>query len=578
MEAADPKLLEPSPDRKLLPAPQRGPSRRKLLLMGGGLLLLLLILFLVGYLPRHKREQKVQAAAQRQAQALPSVNVTPVHRSPGTNDLLLPGNMAPLQEAYIYARAMGYVAHRYADIGDLVKKDQVLAEIDAPDLDAQVDQARATLAQAERQLVQATAALENAQAQQELARVTWERYNVLVQHGAVSRQDADQQLANYRTAQANVHLQEAGVRAAEENVHSNRANLDRLIALQSFKLVRAPYAGVITARNFDVGAYVSGSGATSGQSTTPLGGTQASGSLGNAGANGSTQPSQINGPNASNPTTPGIGNSGELYHLAQIDVLRILINVPQENASTIRAGQSASLFVAQFSKRTFAGKVTRTTNALDPVARTLLTEVDVQNRERLLMPGMYAQVKITDNHASRELLVPATPSSKRRTASKRRSYSIPLPSSARSCGAGRRKPRGRNRRRVRRQQKSGQQAAEQQQFALAKRVHLQKVEVGRDYGPQIEVTNGLDGWEYVVVNPGDAVQEGALVVPRPAPQVLGQGNPQRQGQSEKQPSGIGPPVMAAPTQAPPKAGKSGGKGGSGKGGQNGKGAQKGGGQ
>ena len=140
----------------------------------------------------------MEAAARDQAESLPAVNITRVRRSPPFTGLLLPGTIAPLTEAYLYARATGYIKKRYADIGDRVHEGQVLAEIDAPDLDLEVAQARAMLAQSEQQLAQSKASLENAQAQEELARVTWERYRVLVQHGAVSRQDADQQLANYR--------------------------------------------------------------------------------------------------------------------------------------------------------------------------------------------------------------------------------------------------------------------------------------------------------------------------------------------------------------------------------------------
>jgi hypothetical protein len=121
-------------------------------------------------------------------------------------------------------------------------------------------------------LAQAHAALENAQAQEELARLTSERYQVLVSHGAVSRQEADQQLAEYRTAQANVRLQEAGIQSAEDNVQVNRANLDRLMVLQGFEQVRAPFDGMVTARNFDVGALIQTSGGSTGASTTPMGG------------------------------------------------------------------------------------------------------------------------------------------------------------------------------------------------------------------------------------------------------------------------------------------------------------------
>ena len=266
-----PLLTAPKEPKLLPPGRPRGPSRRKIFLLVGLGILLLIVLFLIGYIPRRHREKLVEAAARYQAESLPIVNVTPVKRSSPVTGLLLPGTITPLTEAYLYARATGYVRKRYADIGDRVHAGEVLADIDAPDLDQQVAQARAAVAQSEQQLAQAKASLENAQAQEELARVTWERYRVLVQHGAVSRQDADQQLANYKSQTANVHLEEAAIRTNEENVRANRANLEREIALQSFEKVRAPFDGVITARNFDVGALVSGSGASMGISSTPLG-------------------------------------------------------------------------------------------------------------------------------------------------------------------------------------------------------------------------------------------------------------------------------------------------------------------
>jgi multidrug efflux pump subunit AcrA (membrane-fusion protein) len=474
------------------------------------------------------------------------VNVTPVRRSSPMTGLLLPGTVTPLTEAYLYARATGYVTKRYADIGDRVRTGQVLADIDAPDLDQQVAQARAALAQSEQQLAQSKAALENAQAQEELARVTWERYRVLVQHGAVSRQDADQQLANYRSQTANVHLQEAAVRTSEENVRANRANLDREIALQSFEKIRAPFNGVITARNFDVGALVSSGGGSAGLSTTPLGGTQASSATGNAGASGAN-PQAV----ASSPTAPGIGSTGELFRIAQIGTVRVLVNVPQVNATSIRVGQAASVYILEFSKSVFPGKVTRTSRSLDESARTLVVEVDVSNPDYLLLPGMYAQIQFTDRIFEPPLLVPgdsimATPDGLEVAV-----LVDPTPQQRQKLQQEQEKEQ--EQQRQTKENKSGQLDA-----TRVKRVHIQKIEVGRDYGLETEVTSGLEGWEYVVTNPGDAVEENALVIPQAAPAIAGEGGSQRRSQSDRHPSGIGAPSMAAPTQGAPQQG--GGKG------------------
>jgi multidrug efflux pump subunit AcrA (membrane-fusion protein) len=528
----DPPLLPEAPE---LPAPPPGhrtgiarvhPWRIALIAA-----LVLFILFLIGFVPRHRRDKSVQAAAERLAHSLPVVSVAKVRRSPRVATLLLPGNITPLAETYIYARATGYVRRRSADIGDRVRQGQLLADIDAPDLDAQVAQARATLAQSEQQLAQAHAALENAQAQEELARVTWNRYRVLVEHGAVSRQDADTQLAGYRTATANVRLQDAAIRTNEENVRANRANLDRLVTLQEFKHVRAPFTGVITARNFDVGALINGSGATSGATSTPNGGTQTSGQLGNGGTTGNPAP-QNNAPTSPTNTGAPAAGSVEMFREAQIDRLRILVNVPQENAPTIRAGLPASVFVQEFAQKSFDGKVTRTSHSLEQTVRTLLTEVQVDNRQMLLLPGMYAQVQFSDTRPSPPLLIPGdaviavadglevavlenlTPQDRQRL--------------TQSLGAG----------------------ASAQDLGNARRIHMQKVQVGRDYGTAIEITWGLQGWEYVVVSPGDFVQEGALVIPQTAAPIAGENSQQRRGMSEQHPVTIGSPSEAAPTLAP----------------------------
>ncbi len=172
-----------------------------------------------------------------------------MRRSSRPGELTVPGTTAPLTEAYLYARANGYLSKRYVDIGDHVKKGQLLALIDAPDLDEQVDQARQQLHQAEAQLVQQ-------QAQLALAKVTWERWRVLVIKGVFSRQDGDQREANY-------NAQVAVVASEERNVESYRANLRRVVALQSYERITAPFDGVITQRNADVGALVGSSGAAS---------------------------------------------------------------------------------------------------------------------------------------------------------------------------------------------------------------------------------------------------------------------------------------------------------------------------
>jgi multidrug efflux pump subunit AcrA (membrane-fusion protein) len=498
-------------------------------------LLLLGIIVGLGYIPRRKQEQAAAAAAQREANRIPVVPVTIVERSPKMATLLLPGNITPLTEAYIYARATGYVRRRYADIGDRVHLGQLLAEIDAPDLDAQVAQARAIMLQSERQLEQARAALENSQAQEDLARVTWARYRVLVEDGAVSRQDADTQSANYRVSQANTRLQEAAVRTAEQNVNANRANLQHLLALQSFERVVAPFDGVITARNFDIGAFITVAGATAGQSGTPNGGTQTVGQLGVGGANGSPPSPAIAPTSPTSTGAPTTGSGSEMFREAQISMLRILINVPQDNAATVSPGQPATVYVQEYVDRPFPGKVTRTSRSLDQTVRTLLTEVDVPNPRWLLLPGMYAQVEFAAQRPSPPLLIPGDA----------------VRAEGNGLLVGVLQPlTPEDRARLQQQNRS---ASEIQQ---ARRIDIRTVQVGRDYGTAIEITHGLHAGDHIVASPGDMVRPGAIVLPQAAPPVVGEGVPQRNTENIRHPGGIGSPSMAAPTGGqPPKGGK-----------------------
>ena len=547
MDPSEQKPL-PAPAEPAAPPPPPPPKRHislwKILLGAIGLLLLLFVLLVVGYLPRQRRQRAAEAAAEREANALPVVNVMRVMRAPNISNLQLPGTTAPLTEAYIYSRATGYVRRRFVDIGDRVRKGQLIAEIDAPDIDAQVTQARATLSQAEKQLAQAHAALENAQAQEDLARVTWERYRVLVAHGAVSRQDADTQLAGFRESEANTRLQAAGIRAAEDNVRANRGNLEHLLVLQSFDQITAPFAGIITARNFDIGAYVAASGASLGLSGTPMGGTQLPSTTGNSGPSGvSTTPPPQTSPT---PATPGIGNAGELYRMAAITTVRVLVNVPQGNAPFVRVGQGATVLVQEFPGHPFNGKVTRTTNSYDPGGRTLVTEVDVANPAGLLVPGMYTRVQLRQDRSQPPLIIPGeaiitTPSALE--------VAVLMPPTAEQLQVLQRKQ---DELRVYTKGSASRSAGDPGDVNQARRVHIQPVTVGRDYGPVIEITSGLQGWEYIVVNPTDEIQEGALIMPRTAT-LPGEANLLQPPQSERTPSGIAAPSLQAPTQGAPTA-------------------------
>src|SRR5580700_346614 len=301
------------------------------------------------YLPRERATKQLAEAAATRRITPPLVNAATVKRAAPNTELLLPGNITPVTEAYIYARATGYLKQRYVDIGDRVRAGQKLADVEAPDLDEQVSQARAALAQAQGQLGQSQATLDQLVATRDLAEMTWQRYKVLTADGAVSRQDGDNQSTAAKTSAANVFAQQKTVRAMEEYVHASQATLDRLLALQGYEQITAPFNGVITARNVDVGALISATGSTL-------------------------------GPAPSNAAAPSdVPREGEIFRLAEIGKLRILVAVPQTNAPGVRVGQTATVTVQQIPNQSFKGEVTRTSDSLDAQSRTLLTEVDVDN-------------------------------------------------------------------------------------------------------------------------------------------------------------------------------------------------------
>ncbi len=465
-ELEEKPLTEQSGSSRTSPPHRVAASPLRVFLVLAFVLLAFAGLFIFGYQKYLERQRLVVTAAHSAQDKLPVVIVEKVRRAAGAAELTLPGNITPVTEAYVYARAAGYVRQRYADIGDRVRGGQVLAEIEAPELDQQVQQARAALSQSERQLEQAKADLGDARAKMELARVTWDRYKVLVDHGAVSQQEGDQQLAAFRSTSATVTSVEARIGSAEQNVNASRANMERLAAIQEFERVRAPFSGVVTARNFDVGALISGSGGSMGQGQ---------------------------GGGLSGPSTGAQG--GELFRIAQIGVLRVLVNVPESNAPAIRTGQPASVMVQAFPNREFGGRITRTSNAVDISSRTMLTEVQVQNPEFLLLPGMFVQVRLTSPRVVPPLLIPGD-------------CVMATAKGLRVAVLEDLKPRDPG---------AALAEADRSYPPQAKRIHLQEIRVGRDYGQMLEVVGGLQGWEYIVRNPGDEIEEGAVVQPVSSP-------------------------------------------------------------
>jgi RND family efflux transporter MFP subunit len=261
---------------------------------------------------------------------------------------VLPGDSHPLLEAAIYARTAGYLTSRRVDIGDRVAEGELLAEVAAPEVDAQLEQARALL-------LLTRANLARDQANSDLADTDLQRSRRLLARSAAPQQEFETFLARDRVADANVA-------ATEANLDVNEADVHRLETMKSFQKVTAPFAGVITARNYDPGDLV---------------------------------------------TADSPGSSRELFHLARTDTLRVFANVPQMFSTDVKVGEKAVVYRREDPKRTFSGTITRTADALDLTTRTLLTEVQVPNPDGALRPGMYLQVKFLFERQVPKVLIPA---------------------------------------------------------------------------------------------------------------------------------------------------------------------------
>jgi len=328
-----------------LPQPAAVSSRRLAVvgaLVGAGLL----AAFAVGYLPRRAAQAALVHATAASQDAAERIEVVEPKVGASDRALVLPGSVQPLQETVLYARASGYVRKWYADLGDTVKAGQVLADIETPELQQQLLQGRAQLAQAQASAVQQ-------EAQAHLAQVNLARFKRLAPSGVVSQADLDQSQAQAEVAQANVQV-------AQANIAAQRANIRRLEQLQAFGKVTAPFAGTITQRTVEVGQLV----------------------------------------------TAGTGQP--LFKLAAMDPARVFIQVPQDAAPGVKVGVAAQVKVREYPSRVFAGAVSRSAGALDPATRTMTTEVRVPNPDGALMAGMYAEASITLPVSHQVLELPAT--------------------------------------------------------------------------------------------------------------------------------------------------------------------------
>jgi RND family efflux transporter MFP subunit len=371
--------------------PQRSsPGRRVALLLIA--LVVVGLLVASGIIPRLKSRKAL--AAETNELARPTVLLIQPKLGAPSQEIVLPGNIQAFVDAPIYARTNGYLKRWYFDIGSHVKQGQLLAEIESPEVDQQLSQAQADLGTATANL--------------HLSQITADRFSDLIKQDAVSQQDTDNavsDLASRNTA-----------------VKSAQANVDRLKQLVSFEKVYAPFDGVVTARNTDIGQLID-SGAAGGQARS-------------------------------------------LFQVAAINKLRVFISVPQIYSQAAIPGLTADLTFAEFPGRRFQGKLVRTSRSIDPAARTLNVEVDVDNSKGELLPGAYTEVHLKLKDSIPTLTIPVSALLFRR---------------------------------------------EGLRVAVAKAddtAELQPVTLGRDFGDYVEITTGLTGQERVISNPPDSIING----------------------------------------------------------------------
>jgi RND family efflux transporter MFP subunit len=427
------------------------PRRKRRL---GWIAAVLIVIFVFGTaaIERLQRREAAVHFSQEAAGRKPAVSTVLSSVAPAVVDLVLPGNTEAVVVADIYARATGYVKSRSANIGDRVRAGQALAQIESPELDQELARARATVEEsraawrqaqanvtrAEEAVFEARARLEQSQANEALASATSERWLRLVNKGVLPRQEGDERQyaysarkaevaaaqASIKTSQAAVNAASASVVAAEATIRANEANVARLERLVAFERVVAPFDGIITERLVEQGDLV---------------------------------------------TSGGVGGGRKLFAIAQPSVLRVQVNVPQTFAPELKDGQEAQLTVRERPGLTFTGKVARTANALNASSRTLLVEVQIDNREGALLPGMFSEVKFALPRTRPATLVPADA----------------LIANAHGTRV----------------------AAVDQQG----KIHFRNVEVGRDLGTQIEIAAGLEPNQSLVLNPGETLLEGQEV-------------------------------------------------------------------
>jgi len=358
-------------------------------------LMVVLILALSGALSLFSRFRAGRALAKEtEVDAVPTVVVVhPVAEKPD-EELVLPASLQAYEESPIYARTSGYLQHWYKDIGSHVNKGDLLADIDTPEIDQELSQARAARQQSSAQL--------------DIAKISAERWQNLRKTDSVSQQETDTQTSAYQQAQANLAAADANVRRLEQ--------------LESFKRVYAPFSGVLVKRNVDPGALIS------------------------AGSGGV-----------------------ELFILARVDPLRVFINVPQAYSPAIKNGMPAYITLSELQGQKFKGTVARTAEAIDPATRTLLTEVDVPNKDGRLLRGSFGEVHFNPKIDVAKITVPVNAMLFR------------------------------------------QEGPRVAVVGPDNKVQLRPITIGRDYGATLEVLGGVSADERIIVNPADSLDDGQTV-------------------------------------------------------------------
>ncbi len=313
-------------------SPSQPPEKKSHLFLVLVIIVFALVIF-GGFTLLARRTQYKALASETEKMAVPNVQVIHPTIAPSQEDLVLPSTTQAYVDSPIYARTSGYLVRWYHDIGTRVQKGELLADIDTPEVD--------------QQLVQAKADLGTSKANEDLSKITANRFEELIKTDGVSKQEVDNAVGDYAAKKATTAASEANVRRLEE--------------LESFKHIYAPFSGVLTQRNVDPGNLI------------------------NAGNGGAGQ---------------------ALFNLAQTDPIRAFVRVPEVYAPNIRAGLTASLELVQYPGRRFEGKVVRTADAIDLASRTLNTEVDVPNKSGELLPGGYAQVHLGVKATGEHLVVP----------------------------------------------------------------------------------------------------------------------------------------------------------------------------